>query len=263
MNKKLMILFALTLFSLMFVGGRAFAQMGWNTMNASTLIGYRVYSPNGAYELGEISNLVIGQSNGRVALVVLSNVPGFGSEHVAIPFESLGRHFRISFPQDIQTSYSGRELYSNPYDKTMAVGVVPSLMDSAWVDRVYRQYDRVPYWTERGEQPQMTLYKSSTWMGARVNLTQGATARVDDLVIDCSDGHIPFATLSKVSGWTGDVFAVPFNMLSRTGENAFALNMSKDKLVSEPSFTRYQEQGRRAYAEGVYKYFGVQPYWTE
>jgi len=82
-------------------------------------------------------------------------------------------------------------------------------------------------------------------------------------VIDCSNGHIPFVTLSNVPGRTGEVLAVPFSMLSRKGENVFALNVTRDKLLSEPIFSRYEDQGSRAYADRVYKYFGVQPYWTE
>ena len=263
MNKKLITVFALVMFSLLLMGGRALARMGWNTTEASMLMGYRVYSPNGTYDLGQISNMVVDQSRGRVALVVLSDVPGFGAERVAIPFGSLGRDFRISFPMDIQTSFSGRELYGNPYDKAMAVGVVPSSIDSSWVARVYSQYEQIPYWTERGEHPQMALYKSSTFMGGRVDLAQGGAAKVDDLVINCSNGHIPFVTLSNVPGRTGEVFAVPFSMLSRKGETVFALNVTQDKLVSAPIFSQYEDQGSRAYAEGVYKYFGVQPYWTE
>jgi len=260
MNKKIITVFALVMFSLLLMGGRALARMGWNTTEASTLIGYRVYSPNGVYDLGQISNLVIDQSNGRVALVVLSDVPGFGAERVAIPFGSLGRDFRVNFPPDIQTGFLENNLDSNPYEKAMAVGVVPSSIDSSWVARLYRQYEQIPYWTEGGEHPQMALYKSSTFMGARVDLAKGGPVKVDDLVIDCSNGTIPFVTLSNVPGWTGEEIAVPFSMLSRKGETVFALNVTRDKLLSEPIFNQYEDQGSRAYADSVYKYFGIQPY---
>jgi sporulation protein YlmC with PRC-barrel domain len=263
MNKKLLAVFSLVMFSLLLMGGRAFARMGWNTTEASTLIGYRVYSSNGVYDLGQISNLVIDQSNGRVALVVLSDVPGFGAERVAVPFGSLRRDFRISFPLDTQMSFSGRDLYNNPYDRAMAVGVVPSSIDSSWVAGVYRQYEQSPYWTQKGEHPQMALYKSSTFMGAWVELAKGGPARVDDLLIDCSNGRIPFVTLSNVPGRTGEAIVVPFSMLSRKGETIFALNVIQDKLASAPIFSQYEDQGSRTYADGVYRFFGVQPYWTE
>ena len=268
MNKKIMTIFALMFFSMMFVGGRAFAQTGWNTTEASRLIGYQVWSPiTGEYGLGQISDLVIDQSNGRIALVILSDVPGFGAERVAVPYGSVVRTSASNFqlripPEKIGFGTPGNE-YTNKYVKAMAPGVVPAVIDPGWVANLYRQYEQFPYWTEKGEHSLGVFYESSTSMGAKVDLAQGGTAKVDDLVIDPSNGQITFEVLSNVPGRTGDMFAVPFSMLTRKGETTFALNITKDKLASAPIFSPYEDLGSRGYAESVYRYFGLRPYWSQ
>lgn len=264
MNKKITILLALMVFSVMFVGGRAFAQMGWRTTEASELIGTAVYSPNGGYGLGQISDFVIDQTNGRVALFVLSDVPGFGSERIAIPFGALGKDFHINFPANVEGGYTHEWVTpDSPYAMAMTAGKVPAVIDADWVAQVYRQYNQAPYWTEEMGRPQMELYKSSTLIGAKVDFNQGGAAKIDDLVIDSRDGKIAFVTLTDVSGHMGDVFAAPYSLLSRKADNTFALNITEDKLASAPAFNPYENQGDRAYAENVYRHFGVQPYWTE
>lgn len=99
MNKTIKILALVFLFSFVLYGGRSFAQYnnpgsifdygpygtvgtayettGWDTFEASWWIGHEVSSPVNGY-LGRISDLVMDQVNGRVALVILSDVPGLG-----------------------------------------------------------------------------------------------------------------------------------------------------------------------------------------
>jgi sporulation protein YlmC with PRC-barrel domain len=239
---------------------------GWNTFEASSLIGYQVWSPiTGSNVLGQISDLVIDQSNGRIALVVLSDVPGFGAEKVAAPYASVvwgrGGYFYLNVPSEDIGFSSGD--YDYRYRLAMTPGVLPERIDSSWVAYVYRLYGLVPYWTETGEHPLMDLYTSSKVIGADFQLPYGRTmGKIDDLVIDSSDGHIAFLTLSDVEG-RGGLVAVPFNILSRGGENTFALNITEDKLAAAPGFYEHTDMGNRAYAAGVYRFFGVQPYWTE
>lgn len=241
-------------------------SMGWDTIEASSLIGYQVWSPRtGSTELGQISDLVVDQSNGRIALVVLSDVPGLGTKKVAVPYASVVRgegYFYINIPSENIGLDEGTGMGYN-YRDAMAPGALPAVIDSNWAANIYRQYGLVPYWTEKGEEPSMELYTSSKLIGAEVQLPQGgAVGKVDDLVIDFSDGHIAFLTLSDVEE-RGGLVAVPFNILSRGGENSFVLNITKDKLADAPSFNGYTDMGNRAYAAGVYRFFGVQPYWTE
>jgi hypothetical protein len=101
-------------------------------------------------------------------------------------------------------------------------------------------------------------------MGARVQTLQGEeVARVNDLVIDSSGGHITFAVLFDVEGRGDHLVAVPYGALSRHGENVFALSATRDQLASAPSFDEDADMNNLAYAADVYRYFGQQPYWTE
>ena len=88
MNKTVKILALVSVISLVFLSGSALAQekewqkaqqlgkgctlcapyeaKAWDTFEATWLIGYRVWSPGGM-PLGQISNFVIDQANGRIA----------------------------------------------------------------------------------------------------------------------------------------------------------------------------------------------------
>jgi hypothetical protein len=108
MNKKEKILLCVvSIFCLILFGSSAFAQGyseafpsgmvetmyqpgGWDTYEASWLIGHRVTTATGGM-FGQISSLVIDRVNGRVALVVLSDVPNLGDESLALPFSSIVR----------------------------------------------------------------------------------------------------------------------------------------------------------------------------
>jgi sporulation protein YlmC with PRC-barrel domain len=259
MEKTLRIIAWVSVLSLVLLGGSALGQQrDWSCVEASWLIGYRAFPPHGwTVELGQITSLVIDQSNGRIALIILSDVPTFAAQPVAIPFGSLGRDFRISFPPNFLPSPLAQARF-NPYEKLMAAGVVPSVMDSTWVASLYKQYERIPYWTEKGEEPLLGFYRSDRLMGTKVQSPQGAAVgEVDDLMID-PDGRIVFLILANRAG----KIAVPFALLSRKGENTFVLNVDPAKLASAPSFNRYEDAKNPEYATNVYRYFGVPPYWT-
>jgi len=245
----------------------------WDTFEASWLIGYQVFSPGGM-PLGQISNLVLDQENGRVAMVILSDVPGLGHKFVAVPYSSLIRTGENMF----ELSFGDRELgvvdrYNDRYvyEMTRAPGSsdlygIPPEMNSAWVAEIYRYYGQTPYWTEKGEHPfkAMELYKSGQLVGMEVRSPKGeAEAKVVDLVIDSADGHIAFLVLSNVPGRGDALVAVPFAALSRSGKNVFVLNITGKKLTSAPSFNENKDLTNLAFAENIYRYFGQQPYWTE
>src|SRR5512135_1539104 len=110
-----------------------------------------------------------------------------------------------------------------------------------------------------------SLFMGSTapvLMGATVQSKDGkVAARIDDLVIDSKDGRVAFLVLDRVPGRAEQV-VVPFNELSMSG-NVFALNTTGEKLAAAPSFNESADMGNREYAASVYRFFGVQPYWTE
>ncbi len=82
-------------------------------------------------------------------------------------------------------------------------------------------------------------------------------------MIDFSKGRVVYSVLSDVGGMEGKIVAVPFSELYRSGGgNIFVLNITKERLLTAPSFA-WANIGDRQYAVNVYRYYGVQPYWEE
>lgn len=300
MNKMEKVLFVLgSVFCLVFLGSSAFPQeysgysgefpagtvaptyqpMEWNPFEASWLIGHHVRSTtNGA--LGQISSLVIDRTNGRVALVVLSDVPNIGGKALPIPFASItniGEDTCDFNPGSMEIGAALGSGYFYPvgdptvYELTYHPGWsefygLPSVMDAAWLDKIYRHYGQPPYWTEGGAQTpsSMELFETNKLMGAKVELRDGGAAgRINDFVIDPSDGRIAFLVLSDVSGRSTELVAVPFGIFSARGGDVFVLDTTQEQLASARGFNESSDLSSTRWAGDVYRYFGQQPYWTE
>jgi sporulation protein YlmC with PRC-barrel domain len=224
----------------------SYQSMGWSTFTGSWLIGHRVYDPATSTAMGQISDVVIDQRNNRVALVVLSDVPGAGGRMVTIPYGSLTRTGEHTFE-------------FNFGDRGPVTGSIP-------VEDIYKHYGQPPYWTEAGmyHLAPKDIYRGSQLIGAEVQGPYGERAgRVDDYVIDSSNGRIVFVGLSDVEGRGDAMVAVPFSALSRTEDQVFALDFGRDRLAAAPGFHNYAEVGNRTWAEDSYRFYGIEPYWTE
>jgi sporulation protein YlmC with PRC-barrel domain len=261
--------------------------MSWDTFEASWLIGHRVYSPLQG-ELGQVEDLMIDSANGRIALVILSGVPGFAAGYVAAPFSALERTGEVTFQLNFGDRYAsvpwGNYNYRDPYADDLyewrsivELSAIPSTIDPLWADSVYQYYGKTPYWTEgKTPHPDIMSYRTAgpsilqslftgntdlKLIGATVQSKDGKeAARINDLIIDSKDGRVAFLVLDSVPGRIEQV-AVPFSELSMSG-NVFAFN-TEEKLAAAPSFNESADMGNRGYAAGVYRFFGVQPYWTE
>lgn len=247
-------------------GNMAMEPTVGRALEASDLLGYRLYGAGSEFQ-GTISDYVIDETNGRIALVVLSDVPGYGARKVAIPFSFLtrteGGSFTINFPPDAPVSAFQSD-FDKPYAQAFAPGEVDRPIDSSFVDLAYDQFGVAPYWTEGGMKAKMGCYLYSELRGDYVGMTQGTgTARVEDFVFDSSDGRIALLIFGDVPGRNNSYVAVPFSLLSRQDDHTFALSISSDKLASAPTFKEDADVSNRAYAETVYRYYGIQPYWTE
>jgi sporulation protein YlmC with PRC-barrel domain len=295
MNKTKTVLLALgSIFFLILLGGSAFPRgvgeefpqatresiyqpKAWDTYEARWLIGHPVTSATGA--LGQISSLVIDETNGRIALVVLSDVPNLGASVLAIPFHSIVRSGQETFefnPGEMDTGVASEisdpYMSSDPYmdaatrnSITSKFYGLPSEMDLAWLTEIYSHYSQVPYWTEKGERSPtaLDLSESTQFMGAEVLYPKGeAAGRIHGLVIDSSDGHIAFLVLSDVMGRGDTLVAVPFSAFTRRGGNAFVLNATEEQLASASSFDQPEDLSNSRWAEDVYRYLGQSPYWT-
>ena len=125
--------------------------------------------------------------------------------------------------------------------------------------------DRCPIGQKKGEQPLETTktYEYTGFVGAEVQSREGeGTGRINDLLIDSSDGHLVFLILSDVPGRGDSLVAVPFGSLARNDKNAFVLNIDKEKLATAPSFDEWTMDNRK-YAGDVYRFFGFRPNWEE
>jgi sporulation protein YlmC with PRC-barrel domain len=255
----------------------------WSGIGASRLIGHRVYSPAGG-ELGQVSDLLIDRFDGHILLVILSDVPGLGSEFVAAPLGALEKTGQSLF----QLNFGDRHIpmasaYEDPYASELArhrdvvgLSTIPSAIDSVWADSVYRFYGQTPYWraephmvilSYRAAEPSAgeTLFAGRTsWtlIGAKIWTGDGRTvARIDDLVLDLKNGRVVLLVIDQIPGRGDAQVAVPFDELSMTGK-PFALRITEERLASAPGFMESVDANNRQKVEDVYRHFGLLPSWT-
>jgi sporulation protein YlmC with PRC-barrel domain len=256
------------------VGG-VYQPMGWNTFQASWLIGHQVETTTGA-TLGQISSFVVDRTNGRIALVVLSDVPNLGAEPLAIPYSSITNigAGTCEFNQgsmEIGPSLGPNYTTDDPYVYALTrfpsyseFYGLPSTIDVAWLADIYRHYGQVPYWEAEGQQSpsSLELFDSDRLMGAQIQLSSGeAAGEIHDFVVDSSDGRIAFVVVSDFPERPTTLIAVPFAELS-SRENGFVLNVTNDQLALAVGFDESELNNMR-WAENEYRYFGLEPYWTE
>ncbi len=232
MSINLLIIVFISIFSVDFLFANAYAieptqakaaniyRVGdWTTFQAKWLIGHEVLGSAGA-KVGKISDLVIDQENNRIALVVLSEVPGLGSRHLLIPFSALARTSENSF----QVGFRERELTDPSANSN--IYQIPGQIDPAWVATIYARYGQDAYWTKPGQKSlsSLGLYTASRLLRADFRSPEGQImAKTNDLVIDSRDGRIVFLGLSDVSGKGSALVAVPFNLVTK-GEETVSLS---------------------------------------
>ena len=110
-------------------------------VKASTIIGTKVFNPEGE-SLGEIKEVVIDPSMGRVAYVVVS-FGGFlslGEKLFAIPFSSFAYNVaRNEYVLDVPKERLIEAPGFNP-------DYWPTMSDEQWNRDLYSYYGRTPYW---------------------------------------------------------------------------------------------------------------------
>ena len=110
------------------------------------------------------------------------------------------------------------------------------------------------------------IYEIKQLLNYSVRTHQGEyLGRMQDFVVDAG-GRVLFAVVSKPGflGIRGESVAVPFESLSFGNEkNELVLRVSRERFGSAPRFDLKTGTENGAWAAEVYRYFGVQPYWTE
>jgi len=103
----------------------------------------------------------------------------------------------------------------------------------------------------------------SKLLGTLIKNPQGEDLGTITDVVTGPEGRVAFAVLSYwISDDTQERIAVPIGALSCEEQNC-VLNASKDTLDSAPTFVSEDDLVERKLAEDIYRYFGLQPYWTE
>ncbi len=105
--------------------------------------------------------------------------------------------------------------------------------------------------------------KTPELLGATVKNAQGEDLGTIIDVVTGPEGRVAFAVLSYwISDDTQKRAPVPFSALSCEEKNC-VLNATKDTLDSAPTFVLEDDLAEPRLAGDIYRYFGVQPYWTE
>ncbi len=215
---------------------------GWDTLPASRMIGAQLLTPEGDY-LGVISDFVVDPNTGHISEVILSDVSGRGAESEAVPFVALSHTgdgiYVLNIPDIFPAWYQGWESPLEDHEFSY----------SHWAElRYYYSVEPMPAGS----------FNVSTLIGAPVETSNGeGVGRVNDLVIDFRNDQIAYSVLSDVGG---RMVAVPFIELSKSSGNAFTLHSTKEKLLNSPTF-KWTEMTDLRYAQNIYGYYGVQPYW--
>ena len=113
-----------------------------------------------------------------------------------------------------------------------------------------------------------TAYEVSSLLGREVENPMGiAVGSIHDFVID-SHGHVGFVILnynfpSEYAPVSPKMVAVPFNAIRvEPGRKIAVLKFSGWKLEFAPEFAK-DDLNNHKWTENDFRYFGVQPYWTE
>lgn len=274
MNAKIATIMGALILSASVFASTAFAKdVSYNPMSpaseATSLIGKEVIGQAGEY-LGNISNLIIDEANDRVSLVVLTGVPGFGSDQVSFPYECLQRTgdqtFTIHFSGTASAVDSGQDpvlhvLKLYPADSPLYN--IPEPIAPNWVAEVYRTYGYLPYWVQPGEKAPSAsdLSETTHFVGTKVAATEGkVSATIDDMTID-SSGHLDLLLLSGVPNRGSHEVAVPFEELKKTSDGSLVLNVTGRRLAMAPVFYKY-DVNRMGYDQRVDRFFGLSPRWA-
>jgi len=239
------------------------------TSEATSLFNKQVNDQAGEY-LGKISNLIIDEANHRVSLVVLTAVPGFGSDQVTFPYECLQRTgdqtMSIRFYGIVPAAGSGQDpvldaLKQYPADSPLYS--IPEPIAPNWVAEVYRTYGYLPYWVQSGEKAPSAadFTEISKLEGTKVAATEGKVyGTINDMTID-SSGRLDLLILSNVPDRGAHKAAVPFNALKKTSDGSLVLNVAGKRLAMSPVFYK-SDTKRPGYDERVDRFFGLAPRWT-
>jgi len=100
-----------------------------------------------------------------------------------------------------------------------------------------------------------------------VNLEGEAIGRIEELMIDVTTGRVAYAVLSfgGLLGLHRKLFALPWSVLTvDEARKRFVVNVTREVLDRMPGFDKHHwpDLNDLEYATGVYRHWGVTPYWS-
>jgi hypothetical protein len=105
--------------------------------------------------------------------------------------------------------------------------------------------------------------EGSKLLGTSIKNPQGEDLGTITGVVTGPEGRVAFAVINYwISDDTQKRIAVPFGALSCEEQNC-VLKATKVALDSAPTFVSEDDLAERKLAEDIYRYFGIQPYWTD
>ena len=260
---------------------------------ASDLIGMEVKNYQGE-KLGKVDDLAIDVESGRIVDVILSTggFLGVGDSLHAVPPGAL--HHDVA-NKVVHLNADKEKLKGAP---KFEMSKWAECCDSNHVAEVYRHYGEEPYFTfnHRGDFPNTAairsrdgirdkdrsvtdtdnksgsplgyVQKASKIMGTSVkNMQDEKLGKVENLMMDLGAGRVVAVIISS-GGFLGmgdELSAVPPTALKFNPErDVLQLDASKDVLSSAPHFksSEWPDLGQPIYADGVYRSYHVEPYFT-
>ena len=260
---------------------------------ASDLIGMEVKNYQGE-KLGKVDDLAIDVESGRIVDVILSTggFLGVGDSLHAVPPGAL--HHDVA-NKVVHLDADKEKLKAAP---KFQMSNWAGCCESNYVTDVYRYYGEQPYFTltHRGDAPNTVAHrnKDGTWekdrivtdasnqswsrlgyvqkaskvMGMSVkNVQDEKLGKVENLMLDLPAGRVVAVIISS-GGFLGmgdEMSAVPPTALKfNTERDVLQLDASKDMLSSAPHFksSEWPDLGQPSYADGVYRSYHVEPYFT-
>jgi sporulation protein YlmC with PRC-barrel domain len=154
MKRVGVLLGAISLLSLVCAVG-AFAadrDLPWHLMKGSTFIGSDVENPQGQ-NLGDVKDVVIDRSSGRIAYAVVSfgGFLGMGEKLFAVPW---GAFTQPKADKDTLVLDVDKERLKNA--PGFDTHNWPQMASQEWVTSLYSYYNVPPYWTASAEAPMTT-----------------------------------------------------------------------------------------------------------
>ena len=217
---------------------------------------------------GRIIDLVIDPA-GVISFAILSPsaMDGRDERLVALPFNTVTFDDKYSVLDTTSEKLASAPLFRRNYPRARM-----------WAEDANRYFGVQPSWGEgaacevapgMAHQISMTKgwnrpYEATEIVGTKVKDPQGAeVGKIDDLVFD-NEGRISFAIVGYGGflGFDQNLVAVPVDSLTYVDEpRHFVLDATKEKVQSAPLFSK-KTLNDPGWADGVYRFFGQQPYWT-